>query len=143
MRKHFARAALVYAVLAMACGVFYREYTKFSGFAGQTTLAVLHTHYFLLGMVFSLAMLATERLFGFMPVKGAWKLLALYHTGLNLTCLGLMLRGLAQVQGMALSRGMDASLSGASGIGHALLGVGVLWMLGRVYNTVKNDATAG
>ena len=60
----------------------------------------------------------------------------LYHVGLNVTCLGLFLRGLAQVQGMALSRGLDASLSGVSGIGHALLGIAMLWMLWRLYRAV-------
>lgn len=63
-------------------------------------------------------------------------MLALYHVGLNVTCLGLFLRGLAQVQGMALSRGLDASLSGISGIGHALLGISILWMLWSLYKAV-------
>ena len=112
MKKHFARAAFVYAALAMVFGVFYREFTKFSGFTGQTTLSVMHPHYFLLGMVFCLVMLIAEQLFSFMPAGKGGKILALYHVGLNVTCLGLFLRGLAQVQGMALSRGLDASLLG-------------------------------
>ena len=110
MKKHFARAAFAYAALAMVFGVFYREFTKFSGFTGQTTLSVMHPHYFLLGMVFCLVMLIAEQLFFFMPAGKGGKILALYHVGLNVTCLGLFLRGLAQVQGMALSRGLDASL---------------------------------
>ena len=44
-------AAFVYALLAMAGGVFYREFTKFNGFSGRTTLAFVHTHLFLLGMI--------------------------------------------------------------------------------------------
>lgn len=51
--KRYVNSALLYAILAMAGGVFYREFTKFSGFAAKTTLSVVHTHYFLLGMVFS------------------------------------------------------------------------------------------
>ena len=117
MKKHFARAAFAYAALAMVFGVFYREFTKFSGFTGQTTLSVMHPHYFLLGMVFCLVMLIAEQLFSFMPAGKGGKILALYHVGLNVTCLGLFLRGLAQVQGMALSRGLDASLSGIAGMG--------------------------
>ncbi len=46
--------AFTYALLAMAGGVFYREFTKFNGFSGVTTLGVVHTHLFLLGMVFFL-----------------------------------------------------------------------------------------
>lgn len=54
LARHFATLAMVYAVIAMALGVFYREFTKFSGFAGRTSLSFLHTHYFALGMVFFL-----------------------------------------------------------------------------------------
>ena len=50
--KRYANASLLYALIAMAGGVFYREFTKFSGFTGKTALSVVHTHYFLLGMVF-------------------------------------------------------------------------------------------
>ena len=38
LARHFATLAMVYAVIAMALGVFYREFTKFSGFAGRTSL---------------------------------------------------------------------------------------------------------
>ena len=36
--KRYMNAALLYAVLAMAGGVFYREFTKFTGFTAKTTL---------------------------------------------------------------------------------------------------------
>ena len=36
--KRYVNTALLYAVLAMAGGVFYREFTKFSGFGGETSL---------------------------------------------------------------------------------------------------------
>ena len=52
--KHYIKMALLYAVLAMAGGVFYREFTKFNDFTAQTTLRAVHPHYFLLGMVFFL-----------------------------------------------------------------------------------------
>lgn len=53
--KRYMNMALLYAVLAMVGGVFYREFTKFNGFTAKTTLSVVHTHYFLLGMVVFLA----------------------------------------------------------------------------------------
>lgn len=59
--KRYMNMALVYAILAMVGGVFYREFTKFNGFTGRTTLGVVHTHYFLLGMVFFLLLLLLER----------------------------------------------------------------------------------
>ena len=50
MKKHVI-VAFAYAVAAMACGVFYREFTKFNDFTGMTSLGKVHTHLFLLGMV--------------------------------------------------------------------------------------------
>ncbi len=39
MIKRYFNAAILYAALALACGVFYREFTKHTGFAGQTNLS--------------------------------------------------------------------------------------------------------
>lgn len=36
--KKYANAAIVYSFLALAGGVFYREFTKFNGFGGATSL---------------------------------------------------------------------------------------------------------
>ena len=55
--KRYIHTALLYAVLAMAGEVFYREFTRFTGYTGKTALSVVHTHYFLLGMVFFLLLL--------------------------------------------------------------------------------------
>ena len=61
--KKYINIAFVYAILAMAGGVFYREFTKLNGFTGRTALSFVHTHLFLLGMVvFLLAALFAGRL---------------------------------------------------------------------------------
>ena len=61
--KRYINWALLYTIFAMVGGVFYREFTKFNGFTGKTTLAVVHTHYFVLGMAFFLLMLLLEKNF--------------------------------------------------------------------------------
>ena len=104
--KRYMNTALLYAVLAMAGGVFYREFTKFNGFDERTTLSVVHTHYFLLGMVFFLLLLLLEKNFSFTSAKTG-RILAVYHTGLNLTAVMLVVRGVAQVTVPALSSGMN------------------------------------
>ena len=121
MIKRCADRALAYAVTAMACGVFYREFTKFSHFTGQTRLSVLHTHYFLLGMFFFLVLMLAEKAFSFSG-QNTGRVLAVYQAGLNITGLGFLMRGLTQVLGTPLSRAMDASVSGIAGIGHLLRG---------------------
>ena len=128
MIKRCADRALAYAVTAMACGVFYREFTKFSHFTGQTRLSVLHTHYFLLGMFFFLVLMLAEKAFSFSG-QNTGRVLAVYQAGLNITGLGFLMRGLTQVLGTPLSRAMDASVSGIAGIGHILMGVCMIVLL--------------
>ncbi len=126
--KRYLNCALFYALLAMAGGVFYREFTRFTGFTGKTTLSVVHTHYFLLGMVFFLLLLLLEKVFAFTGPKTG-KVLAVFHLGLNVTGAALVVRGIFQVLGTALSSGMNAAISGVAGIGHILLGVSLVLLL--------------
>ncbi len=133
--KRYMNTALLYAVFAMAGGMFYREFTKFNGFTGKTTLSVVHTHYFLLGMVFFLLLLLLEKNFSFTGAKTG-RVLAAYHIGLNLTAVMFVVRGLTQVLPPALSRGMDAAISGMAGIGHILLGVSMVLLLVQIRRSV-------
>lgn len=135
MTKRYANLAIIYAVAAMVFGVFYREFTKFCHFTGQTRLSVLHTHYFLLGMVFFLILLLAEKAFAFSD-RNVGRFLAAYQAGLNVTGLGFLMRGLTQVWGTELSSGLDASISGISGIGHILTGVSLILLLVKIRKRV-------
>ena len=126
--KRYMNSALLYAILAMAGGVFYREFTKFNGFTARTTLSVVHTHYFLLGLVFFLLLVVMEKNLSFTGAKTG-RVLMIYHIGLNLTAVMLAVRGVTQVLGLTLSSGMDAAISGIAGIGHILLGVSLVLLL--------------
>lgn len=126
--KRYGNTALLYAILAMVGGVFYREFTKFNGFTAKTTLSVVHTHYFMMGMVFFLLLLLLEKSVSFTGPKTG-RALVLYHVGLNLTTVMLVVRGIVQVLGTTLSAGMDAAISGVAGIGHILLGIGLILLL--------------
>ena len=134
--RRYMNTALLYAVLAMAGGVFYREFTKFNGFAAKTTLSVVHTHYFLLGMVFFLLLLLLEKNFSFTSKKTG-RVLAVYHTGLNLTAVMLVVRGVTQVMRPSLSSGINAAISGVAGIGHMLLGVSIILLLVQIRHSVS------
>lgn len=136
--KRYMNAAILYAVFAMAGGVFYREFTKFNGFTAKTTLSVLHTHYFLLGMVFFLLLVVLEKNFSFAGAKTG-RVLAVYHAGLNLTAVMLGVRGVTQVLGTTLSSGVSAAISGIAGIGHILLGVSLVLLLGKIKRSVPES----
>ena len=133
--KRYINTALLYAILAMVGGVFYREFTKFNGFTAKTTLSVVHTHYFLLGMVFFLLLLMLEKNFSFTGAKTG-QVLTVYHIGLNLTAVMLVVRGVTQVVGSPLSPGMDAVISGLAGIGHILLGISLVLLLLQIKHSV-------
>ena len=126
MLKRYFNAAIIYAILAMVGGVFYREYTKYTQFQGATTLSFLHTHYFVLGMLFFLLLAILDKQFGFSSAKGVRGWLTVYHIGTeyhnHLPSAQEDSRRLAGGTG-SLVRSTH-SLSGVAGIGHALLGDG-------------------
>lgn len=131
MIRRYANTALVYAVIAIVFGIFYREFTKFSHFSGQTNLSIIHTHYFLLGMFFFLLLMLLEKSFSFSD-QNIGRILLVYHLGLNMTALGFLMRGFTQVWGMDLRPGLDASISGIVGIGHILTGVCLILLLLKI-----------
>ena len=132
--KRYLNEALLYAVLSLVGGVFYREFTKIHGFVKKTTLEVVHTHYFILGMIVLLLLLLLEKNFSFTSPKTD-RILVVYHAGLNLTAVMLMV---PQVLGTALSSGMDAAISGMAGIGHILLGVSLVLLLLQIRRSISN-----
>ena len=133
--KRYINTSLLYAILAMIGGVFYREFTKFNGFSGKTALGVVHTHYFMLGMVFFLLLLLLEKNFSFTGAAAA-RALIFYHIGLNLTAVMFLVRGISQVLDVALSSGMNAAISGIAGISHILLGVSLVLLLVQIKRSV-------
>lgn len=133
--KRYINGAITYAALAMAGGVFYREFTKFNHFTGQTTLSVLHTHYFVLGMLFFLLLLLLEKNFAFSSAKSD-KILLFYNIGLNTTVAMLFVRGITQVLNLPLSSWQDAAISGIAGLGHIILGVSIIYILLQIKKAV-------
>ena len=137
MKKHL-NISLIYAVAAMCGGVFYREFTKHQGFTGVTALGKVHTHLFLLGMmVFLIVALFAERS-GLEKLHSFRIFLWLYNIGVSLTAVMLLVRGVAQVLGLSLSKGASASISGIAGIGHILTGVGIILLLVSLKKSAKN-----
>lgn len=127
--KKYLNISLVYAIAAMAGGVFYREFTKFQGYTGVTALGKVHAHLFLLGMlVFLVAALYAAR-YDLETVKTFRAFLWTYNLGVPLSAVMLLVRGVTQVMGMNLSAAADASISGIAGIGHILTGTGIILLI--------------
>lgn len=121
--------ALAYAILAMVGGVFYREFTKFNNFTGNTALGKVHTHFFMLGMFVYLIIALFMRGNDFSGEKLFKVFRAVYNTGVPLTGIMLGVRGVTEVLGLELSKGADAAISGIAGIGHIITGAGIVLLI--------------
>lgn len=127
--------SIVYGVLGLIGGVFYREFTKLNGFTDFTTLSVVHTHYLMLEMVLFLLLVLFEKNFHFVDNK-VLKYLLFYHIGLILTVVMLIIRGVVQVLSLDVS---SAVLSGIAGIGHLILGISMVFVLISIRNCIKDS----
>lgn len=93
-----------------------------------TTFSVVHTHYLILGLV---------KMSGHFVDEKVKKYLILYHVGLNMTVMMLVVRGIVQVTQMNV---VSAAIFGIAGIGHILLGVSLILILIRIKHAGKDEA---
>lgn len=122
MRK-MLNLSLLYFILAMVCGVFYREFTKINGYEGRTALAFAHVHFMVLGMALFLILALFAKSGGLTEQRSFRIFLVLYNIGLPLMVVMLIIRGIIQVLGIVTAKGADASISGIAGISHIVLAV--------------------
>ena len=138
--KRLMNASIVYGVLGLIGGVFYREFIKLKGFSTYTSLSVVHTHYFMLGMMFFLILALLEMNLHFMNDRTK-RYVFFYHLGLNLTVIMLMIRGVIQVVYLnSLTTALNVVIAGIAGIGHLILGISLIMILISIKNATKNMA---
>lgn len=91
-------------------------------YTAWTTLFVVHTHYFILGMMFFLIL----RLVSMNMNLKINRAVLFYNIGLNLTAIMLIVRGIIQVLDLNV---ISTLISGIAGIGHILLGISLFMIL--------------
>jgi len=134
--KHYLNSALIYTVVGLSSGVFYREFTKIMDYTERTRLSLLHGHYISLGLFFFLFLLVLEKQFSWSQRPKTKGFVTLYNVGLNISGIGFLIRGLTEVLGTEMSSALDASISGISGIGHIALAVALVMILLRIKKAV-------
>ena len=122
MMKQYINCSIVYVVLALVGGVFYREFTKMNDYTAWTTLSAVHTHYFILGMMFFLVLSVVSTCAHFKSNRAV----LFYNIGLNLTAIMLVVRGIVQILDLNV---VSALISGVASIGHIILGVSLIFIL--------------
>lgn len=124
--KKLLNFSFIYAIAGIAFGVFYREFTKFSGFTGRTTLGFTHLHLFVLGMFLFLILALFAKDSDLLEQKRFQRFLLLYNIALPAMVLLLTVRGVLQVLGTPLSNGINAAISGVSGLAHIVFTVAIV-----------------
>lgn len=126
--KKYINISFIYAIAALACGVFYREFTKFLGFSGKTTLAFTHLHFFALGTLMFLLIAIFSCMTNLAEQKQFKHFMVLYNIALPFMVVMFFVRGITQVLGTELSKGMSAAISGFSGIAHIIMTVAIVML---------------
>lgn len=126
--KKLWNTAFGYFLAAMAAGVFYREFTKFNGFTGRTTLAFAHVHLMVLGTVVFLFLGLAAKVTNLTEQKGFHIFCIVYNIALFFMVTMMIVRGIYQTLGTELSRGMDASISGIAGLSHIAIAGALIYL---------------
>lgn len=126
--KKLWNTAFGYFLAAMAAGVFYREFTKFNGFTGRTTLAFAHVHLMVLGTVVFLILGLAAKVTNLTEQKGFHIFCIVYNIALFFMVTMMIVRGIYQTLGTELSRGVDASISGIAGLSHIAIAGALIYL---------------
>lgn len=132
--KKYLNLATFYLVLGLVGGVFFREFTKFNGFEGATTLRALHPHALILGFFMFMIIILLEKNFTLSSSKHFGKWLVLYNVSLTYVWITLFIRGVLEVKGLAVT-----GLNHIAGLGHALLGVALVWFVIILYKIIGKE----
>lgn len=134
--KKLAKTAFIYAIIAMLCGVLYREGSRFLELTEPNTWSFTHTHFFVLGMFFFLITVVLEKEFSLTKDKKFKAFYIIYNIGLVITGMMLWIRGIADIS-ENFYNSYDKMISGISGIGHILLGIGIILFFIILNNKIK------
>ena len=126
--KKFINTAFIYALSAMAAGVFFREATRMLNYTDRTYLSLAHGHLFMLGTLFFLVVALLSKFIDFAEPSSFRKAFVVYNIGLVWTVVLFLVHGWMQLQGMEVG----AMISGIAGLGHILWGIGLVWILNLI-----------
>lgn len=128
--KKIWNTSMVYFLLAMAGGVFYREFSKFHGYTQKTTLAYVHVHFLVLGMfLFLLTALFASQKPELFQNKLFQKFYVLHNIALPFMVIMMLVRGVLQVLETQLTSAANAMISGFAGISHILIAISMMLYL--------------
>ena len=135
--KKIYTASFIYFLLAMAGGVFYREFTKIFNFTGITTLSYVHVHFLVLGTFLFLLLLVLTKNCSILDSKWFSRFFIVYNIGLPVMVGMFILRGILQVTGSGITSGMNGMIAGIGGVSHILLFVALCMLFASIKQAIK------
>lgn len=131
--KKYLNMATIYLIMGLLSGVFFREFTKFNNFEGKTSLGVVHTHILVLGFLMMIMVMVLDYNFKLSKVKHFMKWFIVYNGSVIYVTITLLVRGISEVKVLTIS-----GLNHIAGLGHAILGISLIYLMGILYKAIKN-----
>ncbi|MBI5974413.1 DUF2871 domain-containing protein [Staphylococcus canis] len=133
--KRLMYSSMIYTILGMLSGIFYREMTRANDFSGYSQLNVTHTHLLTLGTMMFLIFLLLESRFHLTQYGKLFNgFFYAYHAGVIITV------GMQFVNGIATIKGFETSpaLAGISGLGHVVISFALVLFYILMHKAIKS-----
>lgn len=137
MKKKLVNTAAYYAVAGLFAGAFYREFTKYMGYTGVTSLGKAHTHLFALGMLMFLIVTALASSTEITKSEYFDRFYFYYNIGVGLSATMIFCRGLYQVIGLD-NNVLDLVISWTAGAGHVTVTIGLAFLFLSLKQKIKD-----
>lgn len=135
MDKKSFNLGFIFLIVGIFAGAFYREFTKFLGYTGPTSMSIMHTHLLSLGTFMFTIMGLLFKTYNIAYSKKLNLLLNGYLVSVVGNVGVMFVRGLYEVMGWEITRTINASFSGISGISHILLTITIIW----IFNIIRKS----
>lgn len=125
--------AITFLIMGLIGGVFYREFTKFYAFNSPSHLGKIHVHIIVLGFIFSILqyLLIKDKIK--ININSIKKPFYFYAVGLTFSVVNMIVIGIYEVVSKEKEIISRAVLDGTSGLGHIVLGLGIVWLFIKIY----------
>lgn len=139
MVKKSFNAGFIFIILGIFAGAFYREFTLFLGFTGQTSMSIMHTHLLTTGGFMFFIFALCFKAFNVAPSKKLNILLPAYLVSVVGNVAVMFVRGLFEVMGWEITKAINGTLSGIAGLDHILLTITLIWIFNIIRKAVPRD----
>ncbi|REH79674.1 DUF2871 domain-containing protein [Staphylococcus felis] len=136
--KKLMYSSMLYTILGMLSGLFYREMTRSNNFSGYSQLNVTHTHLLVLGTIMFLIFLLLESRFHLTQYGKLFNsFFYVYHAGVLITVAMQFVNGIATIKGFETG----PAIAGISGLGHILITLAFVIFYIMMHKAIKSPST--